>query len=126
MHGMSLDLRTAACSVALVLAALGVASPSPSPTPVPMTPTAILAAAATLDGKPVTAIGKIQDYQVHRVFIIGTYTGFALCDAQCVTIVEHKDAGLGEGQTATISGTFHTTYTLHGTKITNMIAVGPL
>jgi hypothetical protein len=123
---MSLNLRTAACSVALLPAALGAASPSPSPTPVPMTPTAILAAAATLDGKPVTATGKIQDYQVHRTFIMGTFTGFALCDAQCVTVVYHRDAGFGEGQTATVSGTFHITYTLHGTKIDNMIAVAPL
>jgi hypothetical protein len=88
-----------------------------------MAPSAVLTSAATLDGKPATATGTIKQYEVHKT-LMGTFTSFGLCDTKCVAVVENKDAGLGNGQTTTVSGTFHVSYTLHGKQISNVITVG--
>ena len=115
---MHASLRVAALAGAVTM--LGAAAaPSGS-----LAPSAVLATAQTLDGKPVSVSGKIKDYVVHRPPFIGTITSYELCDDACLPVLIKSDPQLANGQTTTATGTFHVLLTFYGHKVPNVITVG--
>ncbi len=109
-------------ALALASGAFGCAAAADSA----LVPSTILAAPATYDGKAVEVTGIVRKYTVKKT-IAGTYTTFGLCEGitkQCVGVAEKGDAHLGDGQTTTVSGTFHKEFSFHRKSGSNVVSVG--
>ena len=74
-----------------------------------LTPSTILANTAGYDGKSVIVTGKVTGFQTSQT-TMGTVAGFRLCDSDCVLVIDEKGQSRTDGDTATVTGTFHITF----------------
>ena len=74
-----------------------------------LAPSAILANPATYDGKSVTVTGKVTNFQMQST-MMGQVAGFQLCDAKCIVVIDKTHQSRSNGSSATVTGTFHTTF----------------
>lgn len=74
-----------------------------------LAPSTILANPTGYDGKSVTVTGKIAGFQTSQT-MMGKVAGFQLCDAKCVVVIDQTGQSRTNGSTATVSGTFHTSF----------------
>jgi hypothetical protein len=74
-----------------------------------LAPSAIVANPSSYDGKTVTVSGKVTGYQVSST-PMGKAAGFQLCDSKCVVVIDKIAQSRTDGTTATVTGTFHTTF----------------
>jgi hypothetical protein len=74
-----------------------------------LTPSAILANPSSYDGKAVTVSGTVSDVQTSKS-MTRTVTGFQLCDTKCIVVIDETNATHQNGENATISGTFQTSF----------------
>jgi cytochrome c-type biogenesis protein CcmE len=75
-------------------------------------PSAIVAAPSTYDGQSVSVSGTAKSPKT-RTTKRGQVLTFQLCDTQCVNVVEFGDAaaaGVTEGQTVSVTGSFHASF----------------
>ncbi len=93
-------------SVAAIFACLAAALPASAAT---MTPSEVVAKAASLDGATVTVSGKVEKFQ-RTSTLMGTISAFQLCDSVCVVVIDQKNRSQQNGQTATVTGSFHVQY----------------
>lgn len=88
-----------------------------------LAPSALVAGAATYDGKTVTVSGKVSNYQTSST-PMGKVAGFQLCDSKCVVIIDKTAAARSNGATATVTGTFHVTFKGPRKTFTNAVVIG--
>ncbi|HZZ64864.1 MAG TPA: hypothetical protein VFE17_05150 [Candidatus Baltobacteraceae bacterium] len=74
-----------------------------------LTPSALVANPTSYEGKPVVVQGKVSEIQKSHS-LMGTVTGFKLCDTACVVVIDKTNAAHTDGESATISGTFQTSF----------------
>jgi hypothetical protein len=88
-----------------------------------MTPSALIAAASTYDGKSVTVTGTVKSFQTSST-PMGTVAGFQLCDSKCVVVIDKTNQSHSNGASATVTGTFHSTFKGPRKTFTNAIVIG--
>src|SRR5579871_6901685 len=86
-------------------------------------PSAILANPSSYDGKTVTVTGKVAHFQTSST-PMGTVAGFQLCDSKCIVVIDKTNQSRSDGATATITGTFHSTFKGPRKTFTNAVVVG--
>ena len=74
-----------------------------------ITPSQVAANASSLDGTTVTVSGQVAKFQ-RSTTLMGTISGYQLCDSKCVVVIDQKNETQQDGQTATVTGTFHIQY----------------
>lgn len=74
-----------------------------------VTPSAVLANPATFDGKSVTVSGTVSHLQTNKS-MFKTVTGFQLCDTKCIVVIDETNAARKDGEQATVTGTFQTSF----------------
>jgi hypothetical protein len=95
---------SAAIAATLVL---GLALPALAET---LAPSTILANPSSYEGKAVTVHGKVAQFQTTKT-PMGTVAAFQLCDEKCVLVIDKTDtAKYTDGDEATASGTFRSTF----------------
>ena len=72
-------------------------------------PSAIVANPASYEGKTVTVTGTISNLQVNKT-MFRKVTGFQLCDTKCVVVIDQTNAAHHNGEQATVSGTFQSSF----------------
>lgn len=87
-----------------------------------LAPAAIVASPSTYDGKSVTVTGKVTNFQTQHT-PMGTVAGFQLCDAKCVVVIDKTNQSHANGDTATVTGTFHATFKGPRKTFTNAVVV---
>lgn len=87
-----------------------------------LAPSAVVANASTYDGKSVTVSGKVSNFQTSNT-MMGTVAGFQLCDTKCVVVIDQTNHARSNGSTATVTGTFHTSYKGPHKTFTNAIII---
>jgi len=88
-----------------------------------LSPSTIVASASSYDGKTVTATGKVGNFQTSNT-MRGTVAGFQLCDSKCVVVIDETNHARSNGSTATVTGTFHTTFKGPRKSFNNAIVIG--
>jgi hypothetical protein len=74
-----------------------------------LAPSAILSNTGSYEGKSVTVSGTVSHMQVSKS-MFRTVTGFQLCDSKCVVVIDETNATHHDGEQATVSGTFQSTF----------------
>jgi len=74
-----------------------------------LAPSTIPANPASYDGKSVTVTGKVTGFQTSQT-MMGKVAGFQLCDAKCVVVIDQTGQSRTDGSSATVTGTFHTSF----------------
>lgn len=87
-----------------------------------MTPSQVVAKAASLDGTTVTVSGKVAKFQ-RQSTLMGTVSAYQLCDSACVVVIDQRNGTQSNGQTATVSGTFHTQYKAPRRSFKNVVMI---
>ena len=75
-------------------------------------PSAIAASPSTYDGQSVSVSGTAKSPATRKTRR-GQVLTFQLCDTQCINVVEFGDAaaaGVTEGQTVSVTGSFHASF----------------
>lgn len=106
----------------IVLAALLAAVPAVA-LAAAVAPSAIVASPSSYDGKSVTVTGTVRNVQVSHT-PIGNVTGFQLCDSKCVVVIDKTNGSHADGTTATLTGTFHSTFKGPRKSFTNAVVIG--
>lgn len=88
-----------------------------------LAPSAIVANPSGYDGKTVTVTGKVSGYQVSST-PMGKAAGFQLCDSKCIVVIDKTAASRTDGASATVTGTFHTTFKGPRRTFTNAVVIG--
>ncbi|MBV8584255.1 MAG: hypothetical protein JO241_09685 [Candidatus Eremiobacteraeota bacterium] len=99
------------------------ASTAIAPAAAALAPSAIVAGPSAYDGKTVTVAGKVANFQVSST-IRGKVSGFALCDAKCVVVIDETNQTHANGDNVTVTGTFHTTFSGPRKTFTNAVVIG--
>jgi len=107
------------CSIGIMVAFVAVALPAVAAT---MTPSQVVAKAASLDGTSVTVSGKVAQFQRSKT-LMGTVSAFQLCDSACVVVIDQKNETQVNGQTTTVTGTFHTQYKAPRRSFKNVVMI---
>lgn len=87
-----------------------------------LTPSTILANPSSYDGKAVTVSGTVSHVQTNKA-MMRTVTGFQLCDTKCVVVIDESNAMHKNGETATVSGTFQTSFKGPRRSFNNVILI---
>lgn len=103
-----MNILAAAASAALLAAVL--------------TPSQILSNPSSYEGQSVTVSGTISNIQVNKT-MFRTVTGFQLCDAKCVVVIDEKNASHKNGEQATVSGTFQQSFKGPKRSFTNVVLI---
>jgi hypothetical protein len=74
-----------------------------------LAPSAILGNAGSYEGKAVTVSGTVSHLQVSKT-MFKTVTGFQLCDTKCIVVIDETNASHHDGEKATVSGTFQSSF----------------
>jgi hypothetical protein len=74
-----------------------------------LAPSAIVASPSAYDGKSVTVTGKVTNFQSSHT-MMGQVSGFQLCDSKCVVVIDQTNQSRTNGATATVTGTFHSSF----------------
>jgi glycine/serine hydroxymethyltransferase len=88
-----------------------------------LSPSAIVAGASSYDGKTVTVTGKVTNFQTSST-MMGTVAGFQLCDSKCVVVIDETNHARSNGSSATVTGTFHTTFKGPRKTFNNAVVIG--
>jgi hypothetical protein len=88
-----------------------------------LSPSTIVASPSSYDGKSVTVTGKVTNFQTSST-MMGTVAGFQLCDSKCVVIIDQTNHTRSNGGTATVTGTFHTTFKGPRKTFNNAVVIG--
>lgn len=89
-----------------------------------LAPSAIVASPSSYDGKTVTVTGKVSNFQVSST-LRGKVSGFQLCDSKCVVVIDEKNATHANGDKATVTGTFHTSFSGPRKTFSNAVVITP-
>ena len=89
-----------------------------------LAPSTIVANPSAYDGKSVTVTGKVTNYQVSSTPMGGKAAGFQLCDSKCIVVIDKTAASRSDGATATVTGTFHTSFKGPRRTFTNAVVTG--
>jgi len=87
-----------------------------------MTPSDVVEKAASLDGTTVTVAGKVEKFQ-RNTTLMGTVSGFQLCDSKCVVVIDQKNETQQNGDRATVTGTFHVQYKAPRRSYSNVVMI---
>lgn len=87
-----------------------------------LTPSAILANPSSYDGKSVTVSGTVSHVQTNKA-MMRTVTGFQLCDTKCVVVIDETNGMRKNGETATVSGTFQTSFKGPRRSFSNVVLI---
>jgi len=86
-------------------------------------PSTIVASPSTYDGKTVTVTGKVSNFQTSST-MMGTVAGFQLCDSKCVVVIDKTNQSRTNGSSATVTGTFHVSFSGPKKTFKNAVVVG--
>ena len=86
-------------------------------------PSTIVASPSTYDGKTVTVTGKVSNFQTSKT-MMGTVAGFQLCDSKCVVVIDKTNQSRTNGSSATVTGTFHVSFSGPKKTFKNAVVVG--
>ncbi len=92
----------------LMISALLVAAAIPAAA-ADLKPSALVAAPASYDGKSVSVTGTVAKYQTSKTFL-GPVAAFQLCDSSCIVVIDETATAHKDGDTASVTGTFQTTF----------------
>ena len=109
-------IRGLCLSVALVVSFLTAAIAAD------LTPSDLLANPSTYEGKTVTVAGKVANFQTTHTFM-GTVSGFQLCDAKCIVVIDQKNSERSNGEHATVTGTFYKTFKARKRSFNNAVVI---
>lgn len=87
-----------------------------------LAPSGVLASPDKFERKSVTVIGFVQGIVV-RAIPGGYITQFDLCDSRCIEVVEFSKPSFRPGQSLTVAGTFHTTFSNGVIQARNVVVV---
>jgi hypothetical protein len=88
-----------------------------------LAPSTIVASPSTYDGKTVTVTGKVSNFQTSKT-MMGTVAGFQLCDSKCVVVIDKTNQSRTNGSSATVTGTFHVSFSGPKKTFKNAVVVG--
>ena len=88
-----------------------------------LSPSTIVASPSSYDGKTVTVTGKVSNFQTSKT-MMGTVAGFQLCDSKCIVVIDKTNQARSNGASATITGTFHVTFSGPKKTFKNAVVVG--
>jgi hypothetical protein len=88
-----------------------------------LSPSALVAGASSYDGKTVTVTGKVSSFQTSST-MMGTVAGFQLCDSKCIVVIDKTNQARSNGTSATVTGTFHTTFKGPRKTFNNAVVIG--
>lgn len=88
-----------------------------------LNPSTIVASPGSYDGKTVSVTGKVTNFQTSST-MMGTVAGFQLCDSKCVVVIDQTNRARTNGSTATVTGTFHTTFKGPRKTFNNAVVIG--
>jgi hypothetical protein len=109
-------MRRIGLALAFAIAPIAVAAAT-------LSPSTIVASPSSYDGKTVTITGKVGNFQTSST-MMGTVAGFQLCDSKCVVVIDQTNHAHSNGSTATITGTFHTTFKGPRKTFNNAVVIG--
>jgi len=109
-------MRKIALTVLLAITPLAAAAAALSPSTIAGSP-------SSYDGKTVTVAGKVTNFQTSST-MMGTVAGFQLCDSKCVVVIDQTNHARSNGSTATVTGTFHTTFKGPHKTFNNAVVIG--
>jgi hypothetical protein len=85
-------------------------------------PSAIVASPSSFDGKTITVAGSVKGFQTSST-MMGTVAGYQLCDAKCIVVIDESNHTQTNGQTATVTGTFHASFKGPRKTFTNALVI---
>jgi hypothetical protein len=88
-----------------------------------LTPSTLVANPSSYDGKTVTVTGKVSNYQ-HSSSMMGMVAGFQLCDSKCIVVIDKTNQSRSNGSSATVTGTFHVSFSGPHKTFKNAVVVG--
>jgi len=88
-----------------------------------LSPSTIVANPSSYDGKSVTVTGKVANFQTSST-MMGQVAGFQLCDSKCIVVIDKTNQAHSNGSSATVSGTFHTSFKGPRKTFSNAVVVG--
>ncbi|MGA8532793.1 MAG: hypothetical protein WB615_01650 [Candidatus Tumulicola sp.] len=115
LRALGLGARLLLSTIALTAAACGAGAKT-------ATPSALASAPSTYDGEPVNVSGTAKNPHTRHTRR-GQLLLYQLCDASCVNVVQFGSAGVDEGSTVSVTGTFHATFG-RVRQISNVVVVG--
>jgi hypothetical protein len=74
-----------------------------------VTPSAILAAPSTFEGKAVSVTGKVAKFQTSKT-LLGTVAAYQLCDSKCIVVIDQTGGMHADGDAVTAAGTFQSAF----------------
>ncbi len=105
----------AACSLLAVLTAPANAAE--------LTPSSLLANPSSFEGQTVTVTGKVAHFQTSKT-PMGTVAAFQVCDKKCVVTIDETNASkYSDGDTATVTGTFHEKFQARKRSFDNVVLI---
>jgi hypothetical protein len=72
-------------------------------------PSALVASPSTYDGQTLTVTGTVQNFMSKKT-AMGQFSGYQLCDAKCINVIDKTNQQHSNGSTATVSGVFHASF----------------
>lgn len=72
-------------------------------------PSALIASPSSYDGQTVSVTGTVQNFMSKNT-AMGKWTGYQLCDAKCINVIDKTSQQHSNGSTATVTGVFHATF----------------
>jgi hypothetical protein len=87
-----------------------------------LAPSTIAAAPSTYDGKSVSVSGKVTGFQTSQT-PMGQVAGFQLCDSKCIVVIDESNHARSNGSSATVTGTFHSTFKGPRKTFTNAVVI---
>jgi hypothetical protein len=89
-----------------------------------LSPSAIVSNAQSYNGKSVQVQGTVQDFSTRKT-PRGTISTYKVCDQQCVAVVDSDGGTQTNGDSVTVSGTFHASLQARRQTYTNVILIQP-
>ncbi len=87
------------------------------------TPSSLLANPSSFEGKTVTVTGKVSHFQTSKT-PMGTVAAFQVCDEKCVIAIDETNASkYSDGDTATVTGTFHEKFQGRKRSFSNVVLI---
>jgi hypothetical protein len=105
----------------LVAAAIG-AAPIVAAAAGALAPSTIAGSPSTYNGKTVTVTGKVEQFSRSST-PMGQVAGFQLCDTKCIVVIDKTNQSRTDGASATVTGTFQTTFKGPRRTFTNAVVI---
>lgn len=91
--------------LAVVLAALPIAVSAAAT----YAPSAVVANPTAVDGQTITVTGTVSNFKSQST-AMGQWSGFQLCDAKCIVVIDKTNQTHANGSSTTVTGVFHATF----------------